>query len=59
MREIKTYFKGAPFYNAFIRPYPVVDLVSAVIEKAESQPSSPASVICGRALAFAPFGGHT
>jgi hypothetical protein len=22
MRTIKTYFKGAPFYNAFIRPYP-------------------------------------
>jgi hypothetical protein len=23
MREIKTYFKGAPFYNAFLRTYPV------------------------------------
>ena len=23
MRTIKTYFKGAPFYNAFLRPYPV------------------------------------
>jgi hypothetical protein len=23
MRTIKPYFKGAPFYNAFIRPYPV------------------------------------
>ena len=22
MRTIKTYFKGAPFYNAFIRTYP-------------------------------------
>jgi len=22
MREIKTYSKGAPFYNAFLRPYP-------------------------------------
>jgi hypothetical protein len=23
MRTIKTYFKGAPFYNAFLRPYPI------------------------------------
>jgi hypothetical protein len=23
MREIKTHFQGAPFYNAFIRPYQV------------------------------------
>ena len=23
MRTIKTYFKRAPFYNAFLRPYPV------------------------------------
>jgi hypothetical protein len=23
MRTIKTYSKGAPFYNAFLRPYPV------------------------------------
>ena len=23
MPTIKTYCKGAPFYNAFIRPYPV------------------------------------
>ena len=23
MRQIKTYFKGAPFYNAFLRTYPV------------------------------------
>jgi hypothetical protein len=22
MREIKTYFKGAPFYNAFLRTWP-------------------------------------
>ena len=24
MREIKTYSKGAPFYNAFLRPYPIL-----------------------------------
>jgi hypothetical protein len=24
MRTIKTYFKGAPFYNAFLRPYPQI-----------------------------------
>ena len=25
MREIKTYSKGAPFYNAFLGRYPILD----------------------------------